>query len=74
MFMKDKFDPSGNFKEYKGRLVGDGRSQDRNYLKEVYGSTRICNAFIGLVAQRGMTVETADVGSAFIRNNLDYGY
>ena len=78
MFLKDKFDAQGNFKEYKGRLVGDGRHQDRNYLKEVYGSTSSPTALpgsimlvLGLVAQRKMTMETADVGSAFIRNNLD---
>ena len=78
MFMKDKYDASGNFSEYKGRLVGDGRSQDRNYLKEVYGSTSSPTALpgsvmlvVGLVAQRKMTVETADVASAFIRNQLD---
>ena len=78
MFMKDKFEANGTFKEYKARLVGDGRNQDRNYLKEVYGSTSSPTALpgsvmivIGLVSKRKMTTETADVGSAFIRNNLD---
>ena len=78
MFMKDKYDAQGNITDFKGRLVGDGRSQDRNYLKEVYGSTSSPTALpgsvmlvIALVAQRGMTVETADVASAFIRQNLD---
>ena len=78
MFMKDKHDAQGNVTGFKGRLVGDGRSQDRDYLKEVYGSTSSPTALpgsvmliIALIAQRKMTVETADVASAFIRQNLD---
>ena len=77
MFMKDKYDAQGNWYDHKGRLVGDGRNQNRDYLKEVYGSTSSPTALpgsvmlvTGLVAQRKMTVETADVASAFIRQEL----
>lgn len=78
MFMKDKYDSKGAFIKCKGRLVGDGRDQSREYLNSVYGSTSSPTALLtsvmivlGLAAARKMHTSTLDVAGAFLRNNLD---
>ena len=78
MFMKDKFDSNGNFTKYKGRLVGDGSVQIRQQLSKVYGSISSPTAALtsimislGIATSRKVYMETGDVSSAFMRNNLD---
>ena len=46
MFTKKKFFPDGTFERYKGRLVGDGREQDRTIYQDVSAPTASFSAVL----------------------------
>jgi hypothetical protein len=76
MFLKEKYDGLGNFEKLKGRLVADGRMQD----KDLYGDKRSPTARIesimlelSIAVQKRRRMAKADIGGAYLNAFVDKG-
>jgi hypothetical protein len=76
MFLKEKFDAFGNFEKLKGRLVGDGRMQDRNLyqnLKSPTGKLESIILCLLLACKRKQHLGKIDVGGAYLNAKIGEG-
>jgi histone deacetylase 1/2 len=76
MFLKEKFDAFGIFEKLKGRLVGDGRMQDRRVYKGLKSPTAAIERIIACLivgCLRGMRFAKLDIGGAYLNALLDVG-
>jgi Reverse transcriptase (RNA-dependent DNA polymerase). len=74
MFLKEKYDGKGWFEKLKGRLVADGRMQDRTLYQDKESKTAAIESTmlsLGLASMLNMKVAKADVGGAYLNAFLE---
>jgi Arginine methyltransferase-interacting protein, contains RING Zn-finger len=74
MFLKEKYDGKGWFEKLKGRLVADGRMQDRTLYQDKESKTAAIESImlsLGLASMLNMKVAKADVGGAYLNTFLE---
>lgn len=76
MFLKEKFDAFGIFEKLKGRLVADGRMQDRRIYKGLKSPMALIESIIiclVLGCLRKMRFAKVDIGGAYLNALLNEG-
>lgn len=76
MFLKEKFDAFGIFEKLKGRLVGDGRMQDRRLYRKLKSPTSAIESIIACLVigcLKRMRFAKLDIGGAYLNALLDAG-
>eukprot|EP00557_Chaetoceros_sp_GSL56_P005694 CAMPEP_0176500028 /NCGR_PEP_ID=MMETSP0200_2-20121128/13286_1 /TAXON_ID=947934 /ORGANISM="Chaetoceros sp., Strain GSL56" /LENGTH=1532 /DNA_ID=CAMNT_0017898575 /DNA_START=170 /DNA_END=4768 /DNA_ORIENTATION=+ len=74
MFLKEKFDAFGIFEKLKGRLVADGRMQDKKIykgLKSPMASIEVIIMCLVIGCLKRMKFAKADIGGAYLNAYLD---
>ena len=76
MFLKEKFLPTGEFDKYKGRLVADGRMQDRELITGDISSptasfTSVLISLVKAASSRNVRGLKIDIKGAFLNALLD---
>jgi hypothetical protein len=76
MFLKEKFDAFGKFEKMKGRLVGDGRMQDKTLYQDLKSPTGKLESIIMcllLACMKKQYIGKLDVGGAYLNANIGEG-
>lgn len=76
MFLKEKFDAFGEFEKLKGRLVGDGRMQDRSLYQDLKSPTaKIESIFtcLTIASMNKLNMAKVDVGGAYLNALIESG-
>jgi hypothetical protein len=74
MFLRDKFDAKGVFEKMKGRLVADGRTQDRTiYNNNASPMVHIKSVMscLKIAAMEDRKAMKLDIGGAFLCADID---
>ena len=74
MLLREKFDASGNFEKVKARLVGDGRMQLKNKLKDISAPTAYLESIFNslkIIVEEDRKFIVLDVGGAFLNAMID---
>jgi hypothetical protein len=72
-FLKEKFDAAGNFDKMKARLVGDGRTQNRELYDVASPTVAMKSVFIALAiaAAMGAFVAKIDIAGAYLNADMN---
>jgi hypothetical protein len=76
MFLKEKYDGLGRFEKLKGRLVADGRMQDRTlYSDKVSPTAKTESIFaeLALAVMKGKLKAKVDIGGAYLNAFVEDG-
>jgi Reverse transcriptase (RNA-dependent DNA polymerase). len=76
MFLKEKRDGRGVFEKLKGRVVADGRTQDRTLYQDKESKTSAIESILlslGLALYKKMKVAKVDVGGAYLNAFVEQG-
>jgi Reverse transcriptase (RNA-dependent DNA polymerase). len=76
MFLKEKYDGRGIFEKLKGRLVADGRSQDRKLYQDKESKTSAIESILlslGVASMEKMKMAKVDVGGAYLNAFIEHG-
>jgi Reverse transcriptase (RNA-dependent DNA polymerase). len=76
MFLKEKYDGHGIFEKLKGRLVADGRSQDRKLYQDKESKTAAMESILlslGVASMKMMRMAKCDVGGAYLNAYIEEG-
>jgi hypothetical protein len=76
MFLKEKYDGLGRFEKLKGRLVADGRMQDRSlYSDKVSPTAKLESIFIELTlaVMKNKCKAKVDIGGAYLNAFIEDG-
>jgi Reverse transcriptase (RNA-dependent DNA polymerase). len=76
MFLKEKFDGMGKFEKLKGRLVADGRMQDRSLYADKQSPTAKLESIImelAIAAREGKKLAKVDIAGAYLNASIGRG-
>jgi Reverse transcriptase (RNA-dependent DNA polymerase). len=76
MFLKEKFDGMGKFEKLKGRLVADGRMQDRSLYADKRSPTARVESIImelAIAAKEGKKLAKVDIAGAYLNASIGRG-
>jgi len=76
MFLKEKYDGLGRFEKLKGRLVADGRMQDKSlYSDKISPTASIESIFteLTLAVMKGKYKAKVDIGGAYLNAYIEDG-
>ena len=74
MFLRDKFDAKGAFEKMKGRMVADGRTQDRTiYNNNASPTVSLKSVFscLKIAAIEDRKMMKVDISGAFLTADID---
>ena len=75
MFLKEKYDGRGTFEKLKGRLVADGRMQDRTLYQDKESKTAAIESImmvLGVASWSRMKAAKVDVGGAYLNAFVEH--
>ena len=78
MFLKEKFKPDGSFDKLKSRLTANGKTQDRNEIKESFGRTSSPTismssimTLLAIAKNEKRHLAAVDIKNAYLNANLE---
>jgi Reverse transcriptase (RNA-dependent DNA polymerase). len=76
MFLKEKYDGLGNFEKLKGRLVADGRMQDKSLYGDKISPTAKIDSImmeLSIAVEKRRKIAKVDIGGAYLNAYIDDG-
>jgi Reverse transcriptase (RNA-dependent DNA polymerase). len=76
MFLKEKYDGLGKFEKLKGRLVADGRMQDKSIYGDKISPTAKIDSImmeLSIAVEKGRRIAKVDIGGAYLNAYVDEG-